>query len=102
MAGRGRRSPLLTARGNRPRDFHARDCPIENNALTDSRESATIVKTPRIVPKGMKKHSTQATTNTEEKALRRERHPPAMTIQIAIVKIQPRNAGGGSWLPGPG
>src|SRR5207248_7006960 len=99
---------------NRPCDFHARDCPVENNALTDSRESATIVKSPRIVPKGMKKHSTQATTSTEEKALRRERHPPAMRIQMAIVtptrkknapskiKIQPRNVGGSSWLPGPG
>src|SRR5438067_964860 len=89
-------------------------CAVANNAFTDSRESATIVKTPRIVPKGMKRHSMQATTSTEEKALRRERHPPAMRIQMAIVtptreknapskiKIQPRNAGGSSWLPGPG
>ncbi|PYI59522.1 MAG: hypothetical protein DMC60_10125 [Verrucomicrobia bacterium] len=66
MAGRGRRSPLLTARGNRPRDFHARDCPVENNALADSRDSATIVNTPRIVPKGMKRHSMQATTSAKE------------------------------------
>jgi hypothetical protein len=39
---------------------------VENNAFIDSRESAIIVKTPRIVPKGMKRHSTQAITRVKE------------------------------------
>ena len=38
----------------------------ENNALTDSRESTIIVKTPRIVPKGRKRHSIQAITRANE------------------------------------
>jgi hypothetical protein len=38
----------------------------ENNPLTDSRESATIVKTPRIVPNGTKRHSMQAITSANE------------------------------------
>ena len=38
----------------------------ENNALTDSRESTIIVKTPRIVPKGRKRHSMQAITRANE------------------------------------
>ena len=39
---------------------------VENNVFTDSRESAIIVKTPRIVPKGMKRHSIQAITSANE------------------------------------
>jgi hypothetical protein len=37
-----------------------------NNPLTDSRERTTIVNTPRIVPKGMKRHSMQAMTSANE------------------------------------
>jgi hypothetical protein len=37
----------------------------ENNVFTDSRESAIIVKTPRIVPNGMKRHSTHAITRVK-------------------------------------
>jgi hypothetical protein len=33
---------------------------IENNVFTDSRERTIIVNTPRIVPKGMKRHSMHA------------------------------------------
>ena len=39
---------------------------VENNPRTDSRESTTTVNTPRIVPKGMKRHSTQAITSANE------------------------------------
>jgi len=38
----------------------------ENNAFTDSRESAINVKTPRIVPKGTKRHSMRAMTRASE------------------------------------
>src|SRR5207249_9612463 len=80
----------------------------ENNAFTDSRESAIIVKTPRIVPKGMKRHSTHAITRVKVEHLQWERHRPAIKMQIAIAipsknknepsptKIQPRNSGGNS------
>src|SRR5439155_12571275 len=56
-----------------------------NNSFTDSRDSAIIVKTPRIVPKGMKRHSIQAITSAKVQCLRRERHRPAIKIQIAIA-----------------
>jgi hypothetical protein len=39
---------------------------VENNSLTDSRERTMIVNTPRIVPKGIKMHSMQATTNANQ------------------------------------
>ena len=39
---------------------------VENSAFTDSRESTIMVKTPRIVPKGINMHSMQATTNTNQ------------------------------------
>src|SRR5262249_11034852 len=38
----------------------------ENNAFTDSRESTTIVNTPRTVPNGTKKHWMQAITRANE------------------------------------
>jgi hypothetical protein len=38
----------------------------ENNPRTDSRERTTTVNTPRIVPKGMKRHSMQAITSANE------------------------------------
>ena len=41
-------------------------CGVENNFLTDSRESTTIVNTPSIVPKGTKRHSMQAITSANE------------------------------------
>src|SRR4029077_8477593 len=46
--------------------IQAGGCAVKNKVLTDSRESATIVNTPRIVPKGMKRHSIQATTSAKE------------------------------------
>src|SRR6266567_2448224 len=57
---------------------------VENNPRTDSRESTTIVKTPRIVPNGMKRHSMQAITKANEYRLRSARDRPAIKIQIAI------------------
>src|SRR4029453_19379059 len=42
----------------------------KNNPLTDSRERTMIVNTPRIVPKGMKRHSMQAITTANEKCLK--------------------------------
>ena len=38
----------------------------ENSFLTDWRESTTIVNTPRMVPKGIKRHSMQAITSANE------------------------------------
>ena len=45
--------------------FQHGGCAVANNAFTDSRESVTIVKTPRIVPNGIKRHSTQAITSAK-------------------------------------
>src|SRR5947208_15076998 len=59
-------------------------CAVANNAFTDSRESATIVKTPRIVPNGMKRHSRHAMTSANVKNLRRDRHRQAIENQIPI------------------
>src|SRR6266540_4416413 len=39
---------------------------VKNSAFTDSRERTIIVKTPRIVPKGIKRHSMQAITNANQ------------------------------------
>jgi hypothetical protein len=39
---------------------------VENIFFTDSRKSATIVKIPRIVPKGMKTHSPHAIANANQ------------------------------------
>jgi len=39
---------------------------VENNPRTDSLESTTIVNTPRIVPKGIKRDSMQDITRTNE------------------------------------
>ena len=41
-------------------------CVRANSSFTDSRKSATIVKTLRIVPNGMKRHSMQAITSANE------------------------------------
>src|SRR5207249_9645969 len=49
--------------GGVPASFQHGGCAVANNAFTDSRESATIVKTPRIVPNGIKRHSTHAITS---------------------------------------
>jgi hypothetical protein len=38
----------------------------EKSAFTDSRERAMNVRTPRIVPKGTKRHSMQAVTRASE------------------------------------
>jgi hypothetical protein len=46
--------------------FQTDVCVAANNAFTDSRESTMIVNTPRIVPKGMKRHSTHAIVNANQ------------------------------------
>jgi hypothetical protein len=50
---------------------------VENSAFTDSRESTIIVKTPRIVPKGMKRHSIQAITPTAQYKSGKTKHRQA-------------------------
>src|SRR6266481_6584060 len=82
--GQRLRQQLCIAKAQRP--ILARGCieAVGNNSLTDSRERATIVNAPRIVPNGTKRHSMQAITSANEYPLRRDRHRPAIRMQIAM------------------
>jgi hypothetical protein len=48
-----------------PCNFQAGVCAAANNPFTGSLNSAIIVKIPRIIPKGMKRHSIQAITSAK-------------------------------------